>query len=397
MRQELTQKQIGRLALSQRMQLSLDVLRMDAGRLRRRVRLELARNPALTCADPDLMPQPDDPRAGLIARIGLLRLPTENMRIARELVHCLDDRGLLADPLPEIAGWLATTPAVLESLLPHLHQLEPPGVFARDMTECFRLQLQARNRLDPWMDRLLDRLDLVAEGDLSAISDYLGTDHEDARDMIAEIRGLTPALLGIAAPDSPPPELELTAQGILLPGAMIKFTLRDKEAAAEVNAAAQNLVAAVEGRATTLLRIASALVEIQLPWLLGNGARRPVTMTALSTQLELNKSTISRAVAGVAMRTPDGIVSLRELLRVPVSPRNPDLDRESVVNTLCGVIDNWPETCRLTDALLARELETRGIRLSRRTVTKYRLELGITKRARRSSQRRRSTTTALTE
>ena len=48
MRQELTQKQVRKLALSQRMQLSLDVLRMDTGRLRRRVRLEMARNPALT-------------------------------------------------------------------------------------------------------------------------------------------------------------------------------------------------------------------------------------------------------------------------------------------------------------------------------------------------------------
>ena len=49
MRQELTQTQVRKLALSQRMQLSLDVLRMDTGRLRRRVRLEMARNPALTC------------------------------------------------------------------------------------------------------------------------------------------------------------------------------------------------------------------------------------------------------------------------------------------------------------------------------------------------------------
>ena len=99
MRQELTQTQVRKLALSQRMQLSLDVLRMDAGRLRRRVRLELARNPALTCTNPDLVQQPDDPRAGLIAQIGLLRLPAEDLRIARDLVHCLDDRGLLVDPL----------------------------------------------------------------------------------------------------------------------------------------------------------------------------------------------------------------------------------------------------------------------------------------------------------
>ncbi|WP_287885668.1 MULTISPECIES: RNA polymerase subunit sigma-54 [Paracoccus] len=376
MRQELTQRQIGKLALSQKMQLSLDVLRMDAGRLSRRIRLELARNPALTCADPDLLPQPDDPRAELIAQIGLLPLPADQMRIAQELVHCLDDRGLLADPLAEIAGWLGTTPAVLEGLLPHLHRLEPHGVFARDMSECFRLQLRAKNLLDPWMDRLLDRLDLVAEGNLSAIAAFLGTDHEDAGDMIADIRALTPAPLGIPAAGGPPPELELTAQGVLKPGPSLALALGD-EGDGEARAIAQGLVAAVENRMQTLLRIGTALIEIQSSWLLGHGARRPLTMTALGTSLGLSKSTISRAVAGVVMRTPAGPVHLRDLLKPPVSSHNPDLDREGVLQTLSQIIGDWPEGYRCTDARLAEELAARGIRLSRRTVAKYRLGLGV--------------------
>ena len=374
MRQELTQTQVRKLALSQRMQLSLDVLRMDAGRLRRRVRLELARNPALTCTNPDLVQQPDDPRAGLIAQIGLLRLPAEDLRIARDLVHCLDDRGLLVDPLAEIAGWLSTTPAVLENLLPHLHQIEAPGLFARDMAECFRLQLRARNRLDPWMDRLLDRLDLVAEGSLSAIAAFFGTDHEDARDMIAEIRSLTPAPLGIAAPEGPPPELELTAQGTLKPGAMLRLTLNDADVSA------QALVAAVENRTRTLLRIGTALVEAQGPWLLGHGPRHPLTMTRLGAELGLSKSTVSRAIAGVVIRTPGGIVPLRELLRPAISSRNPGIDHESVLRTLARIIDDWPQGQRCTDGRLADELAARGIHLSRRTVAKYRLELETPKR-----------------
>ena len=374
--QRQEQRQIRSLSLSLQMRLALDVLHMDTGRLRRRIRLELARNPALACIDPDLLPQAEDARAALIAQIGLLRLPAGQMRIARELAHCLDDRGLLVDPLAEIAGWLGTTLAVLQKLLPHLHQLEPPGVFARDIAECFRLQLRARNRLDPWMERLLDRLDLVAANDLSAIAAFLGADHEDAREMIADIRALSVApFLGSAEPEGPPPELELTAEGVLRLGTMQRLVLRDGEGNAEARISARNLVAAVEGRAATVLRIGAALVDFQLPWLLGNGARRPLTMTALSAQLGLSKSTVSRAVAGVAMRTPDGIVYLRELLKTPVSPHNPDLDRETVAKTLCNLMDNWPGTGRMTDALLVKELAVRGIYLSRRTVAKYRLEL----------------------
>ncbi|QRZ15785.1 RNA polymerase subunit sigma-54 [Paracoccus methylovorus] len=379
--QRQEQRQIRSLSLSLQMRLALDVLHMDTGRLRRRIRLELARNPALACKDPDILPQPEDPRAALIAQIGMLRLSADQIRIAKDLVHCLDDRGLLADPLAEIAAWLDTTPAMLQDLLPHLHQLEPPGVFARDIAECFRLQLRARNRLDPWMDRLLDRLDLVAANDLSTIAAFLGADREDAREMIADIRALSLApFLGSAEPDGPPPELELTAEGVLRLGTTLRLVLRDGEGDADARISARNLVAAVEGRTATLLRIGAALVEFQLPWLLGNGACRPLTMTALSAQLGLNKSTISRAVAGVTMRTPDGIVHLRNLLKTPVSPHNPDLDRETVAMTLCNIMDNWSIARRMTDALLVKELAVRGIHLSRRTVAKYRLELGIPKR-----------------
>lgn len=375
------QRQLRSLSLSLQMRLALDVLHMDTGRLRRRIRLELARNPALAARDLDILPQPEDPRAALIAQIGMLRLPVDQMRIAKDLVHCLDERGLLADPLAEIASWLDTTPAILNDLLPHLHQLEPPGVFARDITECFRLQLQAKNRLDPWMDRLLDRLDLVTANDLSAIAAFLGTDHEDAREMIADIRTLSLApILDSAEPDGPPPELELTPEGVLRLGTTMKLVLRDGEGSAEARISARNLVSAVEGRSATLLRIGAALVELQLPWLLGNGACRPLTMTALSAQLGLSKSTISRAVAGVAMRTPNGTVHVRDLLKTPVSPHNPDLDRETVAKTLCNIMDNWPKARRMTDALLVKELAVRGIHLSRRTVAKYRLELGIPKR-----------------
>ncbi|RWR05565.1 RNA polymerase subunit sigma-54 [Sinirhodobacter populi] len=375
--QRQEQRQIRSLSLSLQMRLALDVLHMDTGRLRRRIRLELARNPALTCSDPELLPQAEDARAALIAQIGLLRLTVEQRRFARELVHCLDDRGLLVDPLAEIAAWLGTTHDMLNDLLPHLHQLEPPGVFARDIAECFRLQLRAKNRLDPWMDRLLDRLDLVAANDLSAIAAFLGTDHEDSREMVADIRNLSLApFLGSAEPEGPPPELELTAEGVLRLGTTLKLVQHDGGENAEARISAQNLAAAVEGRAASLLRIGTAMVELQLPWLLGGGACRPLTMTALGAQLGMSKSTISRAVAGVAMRTPNGIVHLRDLLKTPVSPQNPDLDREAVAKTLRNIMDNWPAAPRMTDALLVKELAARGIRLSRRTVAKYRLELG---------------------
>lgn len=367
MRQE--QRQTGALALSQQMRQSLDILRMDGGRLRRRLRLEAARNPCLELTE---AAQDVTARQDLLAQVGLLRLPPGDGDLARALVHCLDDHGWLADPVPEIARWLQVPPARIEALLPRLQALEPAGVFARDLAESLRLQLTARGRYDPIIARLLGRLDIAASGDIAAISAHCGCDAEDAAEMLEDLRALSPHPLAEAAPMAPP-ELELTGDGRLLPIAGPVLSLRE---GADM-APAQALISAVQGRAQTLMRVGQALVRGQAGWLLGQGALRPLTMTALAAELGLDKSTVSRAVAGAAMRTPRGTLALRDLLRAPVSPRNPDLDRQAVLAALRRLIDGWPKDRRLSDAALAAALAGQGITLSRRTVAKYRAGLGL--------------------
>lgn len=372
MRQE--QRQAGTLALSQQMRQSLDILRMDGGRLRRRLRLEAARNPCLQLTE---APEEITARQRLLHQIGLMRLSAADAELARALVHCLDDHGWLVDPVAEIARWLGSVPARIEALLPRLQTLDPPGVFARDLSESLRLQLTTKGRYDPIIARLLQRLDLAAAGDLDAIAAHCGCDREDAAEMLADLRALSPYPLSDAAP-LPMPELELTSDGRLHLLAGPGIALHE---GAEM-ARAQALIAAVRGRAQTLMRIGLALVQVQGPWLRAGGTLRVLTMTALAAELGLDKSTVSRAIAGIAMRTPRGTIFLRDLLLAPVSPCNPDLDRLAVLETLRCKILNWPGGQRISDAGLVRALAQDGITLSRRTVAKYRVELGLPGRAR---------------
>src|SRR5690606_28568510 len=69
---------------------------------------------------------------------------------------------------------------------------DPTGVGARDLSECLAIQLRERDRLDPAMQALLARLDLVAKRDIAALKRICGVDEEDLLDMIAEIRALDP-------------------------------------------------------------------------------------------------------------------------------------------------------------------------------------------------------------
>ena len=372
--QSQQQRQIRGLALSQQMRLSLDLLHMEGGRLRRRLRLEAARNPFLELRE---TPGTVTPRQALTDQIGLLRLTRDEADLARALVHCLDDHGWLVDPLPEIAGWLDVPPARIQALLPVLQALEPPGVFARDLAESLRLQLRARGRLDPMIERLLQRLDLAAAGDLAAIQAHCGCDAEDAAEMLADLRALSPFPLSEGTAPPAAPELELTPDGrvVALDGPSPAWCAGEGRPGQAALASA--LIAGCEARGASLLRIGTALAEAQADWLLGQGALRVLTMTQLAERLGLAKSTVSRAVAGVAMRSPRGTVLLRQLLLVPASPRNPDLARDEAQKALRRLIADWPAGQRISDAALAQRLAGQGIALSRRTVAKYRAEMGL--------------------
>ncbi|UXU75024.1 MULTISPECIES: RNA polymerase factor sigma-54 [unclassified Paracoccus (in: a-proteobacteria)] len=375
--QRQDQRQIRGLKLSQHMRLSLDLLAMDAGRIRRRLRLEASRNPFLVLSEPA---ESISARQALLGQIGLLRLAREQAELARALVHCLDDHGLLAEPLAEIAGWLEVPVPRIEALLPVLQELEPPGVFARDLPEALALQLRARGRLDPMIGRLLTRLDLVAARDIAAIQAFCGCDAEDASDMIADLHSLSPVSLGDDTPELIAPELLLTADGGLrlldAPSAMFEGTAgaaaTDRQAAL-----ARALVAGCNARQATLLRVARLMVATQAGFLLHGRAPRPLTLGDLASRSGLARSTISRCIAGVAMQAPRGTLFLRELLLAPASPDNPELGPRQLRQALQDVIATWPDGLRLSDAALTEELARRGIHLARRTVAKYRADLGV--------------------
>ena len=73
-----------------------------------------------------------------------------------------------------------------------LQALDPPGVCARNLTECLAIQLKERDRFDPAMRALVEHLDLLAKRDLAALRRLCGVNDEDLVDMIAEIRNLNP-------------------------------------------------------------------------------------------------------------------------------------------------------------------------------------------------------------
>src|SRR5213596_3345996 len=112
--------------------------------------------------------------------------------IGRHLIDLVDEAGYLTESLAEAAEKLGAPLAEVESVLAILQGFDPPGVCARNLTECLAIQLKERNRFDPAMQALVAHLDLLAKRDLAALRRICGVGEEDLADMIGEVRKLNP-------------------------------------------------------------------------------------------------------------------------------------------------------------------------------------------------------------
>jgi len=133
--------------------------------------------------------------------------------------------------------------------------------------------------------------------------------------------------------------------------------------------AAQNIIMAIEQRRKTLTRIAEGILEYQREFFEnGYDNLRSITMTEFAKQLNVNPSTISRAIANKYLESPWGIHKLKLFFTSPVG----HTDKPHILNKIKEIIDNEDKSAPLSDTQIARKLSRQGIIISRRTVSKYR-------------------------
>ncbi|HZT20259.1 MAG TPA: RNA polymerase factor sigma-54 [Dongiaceae bacterium] len=318
--------------------------------------------------------------------------------IGEALLQALDEAGYLTQEPAEIAGRLGLATARVERVLERLQELDPPGVFARSLAECLALQLADRGRLDPAMQRLLERLDLLAEGAREPLARHCGVGAERLAAMIAELKRLDPRpglAFERAAVQAVVPDLSIAPDGrggwevALNDDSLPRLAINQRyptaggaEAEAYLKgqrAAAQWLLGALDRRADTLRRVAGEIVRRQTAFLEGGvGALKPLSRREIASALGLHESTVSRAIAGKYAATPRGVLALAAFF----SGRLGDPAREgrapaAVRDRLRRLIEGEAPGPPLSDGAIARLLAEDGIDLSRRTVAKYRKMLRI--------------------
>ena len=316
--------------------------------------------------------------------------------IGRALVEAVDEAGYLTQEPAEIAERLRIEPARVARVLKRLQEFDPPGVFARSLAECLALQLADRGRLDPPMEKLLERLELLAEGKREALRRYCAVDGPQLEAMIAELRRLDPRP-GLAfersAVQAVTPDLtiernaaggwEVDLNGDSLPRLTLNERYPDSgdiEARAYLRvqrSAAQWLLRALDRRADTLRRVAEIIVQRQAGFLeSGAGALKPLSRREIARSLDLHESTVSRAISGKHAATPRGVVALSAFFGGGLGEAA-EVAPAAARARLKEIVAEEPAGHPLSDQEIAASLRQGGIALSRRTVAKYREMLRI--------------------
>lgn len=337
----------------------------------------------------------------------------QELMIGAEIIDQIDEAGYLRGSVLEIATRLGAEEELVGDILTVIQTFEPCGVGARSIKECLCLQLKDKDRLDPAMAAFIENIELLAKGDLKGLIKVTQASEEDVRDMITEVRGLTPKpgyAYGGETVHAVVPDI-FVRQG---PDGMWKVELNtetlprvlanqvyyneinggahaeeDKLFLSEQMTNANWLVKSLDQRARTILKVASEIVRQQDAFF-AYGIRhlRPLNLKVVADAIEMHESTVSRATSNKYMATPRGLFELKYFFTASIasSSGGEAHSAESVRFRIKELIDNEVEKAVLSDDRIVEILKEDGIDIARRTVAKYRETLGIPS----SVQRRRN-------
>jgi RNA polymerase sigma-54 factor len=331
--------------------------------------------------------------------------------IGLHLIDMLDEAGYFIGDIEALANVLDCEVSRVEATLIKLQAFDPPGIFARSLSECLGLQLAEKNHLDPCMQKFLYNLDMVAKRNFSELAKVCETDIEDVLDMIEEIKTLDPkpalAFDHLITQPITPDVLMRSASGggwiIELNTETLPKVLVNNHYYVQVSGQAQSkseknyiseqynsanwLVKSLHQRATTILKVAQELVVQQnLFFTKGVEFLKPLVLRDIADAIEMHESTVSRVTSNKYIATPRGIYELKYFFTSAIAATGGGVhSAESVRHRIKVLIDEEEPKRILSDDKIVKILKEEGIEIARRTVAKYRESLKISS----SVQRRR--------
>jgi RNA polymerase sigma-54 factor len=417
---------------------SMEILKLPIMALQERIEHELQENPVLELRDTDpqeyadskeYAAQSDLPveqphrREGrqasrslqdyLGGQVGLLDMDEAERELIRHLISYIDERGYLSTPLDEIAQNLgeATSLSQVEQALFKLQKLDPPGVGARNTSECLLLQLTpATPHREVVRVLIQNHLDDIAHNRLPLIQKKTGCDLHTINEAIEVLKHLelrpgsrfTAESIPYVVPDIVVERTEAGDYTVRLlddwvPNIYIsqRYLEMYRDRGSDPKAreflkrkiqAAQWLMESIEQRRNTLEKVARAIIQHQRKFLdQGPEHIEPLNLLQIANQVGVHVTTVSRAVDDKWVQTPHGIFPLKRFFGGGTQTASgEEIGWETIKQKLLEIIGNEDKAEPLSDEDLVTKLGEAGYPVARRTVTKYRKMLKIQSSRQRS-------------
>ncbi len=339
----------------------------------------------------------------LMRQAELSDLAEPEMAAMRHLVGGIDDRGFLTQTPPDVALQTGLPLDAVQRALAILRTFDPPGIGADDLAGCLLAQLTVKGRGESVAAHIIrDHFELLKRRRIPELSRKLAADPEDVQSAIEEIGRLDPSPGRRFAEDSNRvvvPDVTVERDGddwkIILNSDYIprlrissayrdliakgSLTKQDRDYLRERMRSGKFLIDSIEQRQRTIERIAREIINAQREFFEnGVSSLKPLTMTQVADVVGVHETTVSRAIANKYVRTPHGVFEFKYFF----TPGYQSEDGASVSNTsvkelIADLINVEDRSSPLSDQDLVAKLRERGITIARRTVAKYREELGI--------------------
>lgn len=328
----------------------------------------------------------------------------EDCRIGDHLIGNIDDNGYLCCTTEEMALQLGTSEGKILQILRLIQTFDPPGVGARNLAECLLLQMESMAIDYPLARRVIKShlaelgtgtLQKLAKAlrctpaEIQEVADFIKTlDPKPGRSFGGNqgIRYITPDVIIekieheyiVLVNDTPVPRLMVNSQYHTL---MRSGTL-DERTKSFIEGKLHDavwLIKSIEQRRRTLLKVVNCIIELQRAFLdFGVRYLKPMTLRQIAERIGMHESTVSRATNDKYVQTPRGLFPLRFFFSSGVEQENGQgASAESMKQRIKEMIQKEDAEKPLSDQAITEMFANQGLQISRRTVAKYRDELGI--------------------
>lgn len=348
----------------------------------------------------------------LIEQLHFSSLKGQDAEIGRYIIENIDDNGYLSMSLEDICSVLDVDLDSCERVLDLIHTFEPSGVGARDLNECLIIQLASLGELTDEIEFIIsNRLKDLADNKYALISKEVGISIAEVQGIADLIRTLEPkpgrgfdsdnsikyiipdiyveetnGEYVVSANDGSTPSLHISSYY----NSLTEEAKYDKELSNYLNNrfnSAMWLMKSIEQRKKTIYNVASAIVQFQNDFFAkGERFLKPLTLKQIAETVGVHESTVSRAINGKYMQCPRGVFELKYFFTGGIlNEDGSGVSSNSIKSMIKEFVDAEDDKKPLSDSKISEMLHEKGIDISRRTVAKYRDDIGILP----SSKRRR--------